>query len=378
MVIGLTLLTIVTIYSGNVKLSIQSQRHLLGWINFTKMVDTNQTNTDVHSSNIYDRNTTAPQHQYSWRVLSKSPYTEVYSAYFDNRIEPQVKILGLKDHIQAEENPVDYYCLVKYGDGREECLNTPAAQTLLNRPDERKSKILWAYTFVCSTDNDESPSHVGLSTHKDCSYALVLPVAIKSQALAKKQAIGVCVQTALYQTSLGRGDVRIETIIEGIERNRAMGAEWMTVYVYRVNRDVLNVLRDYEREVVLEILDWKLSSKVVEDAHYYAESVSIADCLYRNMYRVEYLVFTDLDEIIVPQQHSNWREMMKALHQENIATYQFLHSAILPDSTTQQAHVNWTCHDAQIKPFYLTRTLRTPPYKYPFYNPIKGNIKDRS
>ena len=196
MVIGLTLLTIVTIYSGNVKLSIQTQRNLLGWINFTKMVNTNQTNTDVHSSNIYDRNTTAPQHQYSWRVLSKSPYTEVYSAYFDNRIEPQVKILGLQDHIQAEENPVDYYCLVRYGDGREECLNTPAAQNVTSIG---RKNIMWAYTIICSTDNDESPSHVGLSTHKDCSYALVLPVAIKSPVMAK-ETFGVCFQTALHET----------------------------------------------------------------------------------------------------------------------------------------------------------------------------------
>ena len=31
-----------------------------------------------------------------------------------------------------------------------------------------------------------------------------------------------------------------------------------------MNRDVMKVLRDYEREGVLEILDWKLSSKAVE------------------------------------------------------------------------------------------------------------------
>ena len=72
-------------------------------------------------------------------------------------------------------------------------------------------------------------------------------------------------------------------------------------------------------------------AKQLNDAFYYAECLSVMDCLYRNMYRVEYLVFTDLDEIIVPQQHRNWREMMRALHQENIATYQFLHSAILPE-----------------------------------------------
>ena len=145
----------------------------------------------------------------------------------------------------------------------------------------------------------------------------------------------------------------------------------MTMYIHRASEDAMKVLRDYEREGVLEILDWKLSSKAVNNAYYYAECLSVIDCLYRNMYRVEYLVFTDLDEIIVPQQHRNWKEMMRALHQENIATYQFLHSAILPDvDHLNKDMFNWTCHGAQMKqkmPLYLTRTLRTPPYKYPFY-----------
>ena len=37
------------------------------------------------------------------------------------------------------------------------------------------------------------------------------------------------------------------------------------------------------------------------------------DCLYRNMYRYEYIALLDTDEVIVPTNHSNWSDMMKDL-----------------------------------------------------------------
>merc|ERR1712080_724094 len=35
------------------------------------------------------------------------------------------------------------------------------------------------------------------------------------------------------------------------------------------------------------------------------------DCLYRNMYRYEYVALLDIDEVIMPIKHNNWAEMME-------------------------------------------------------------------
>ena len=35
------------------------------------------------------------------------------------------------------------------------------------------------------------------------------------------------------------------------------------------------------------------------------------DCLYRNMYRFDYIAAMDLDEVIVPVNHTSWEEMMR-------------------------------------------------------------------
>ncbi|KAK9497191.1 hypothetical protein O3M35_004556 [Rhynocoris fuscipes] len=40
------------------------------------------------------------------------------------------------------------------------------------------------------------------------------------------------------------------------------------------------------------------------------ELIPYNDCLYRNMYKYEYLVLLDIDEIIMPLKVGNWRELM--------------------------------------------------------------------
>ena len=40
------------------------------------------------------------------------------------------------------------------------------------------------------------------------------------------------------------------------------------------------------------------------------ELIPYNDCLYRNMYRYEYIVLLDIDEVITPVKHNNWAEMM--------------------------------------------------------------------
>ena len=43
------------------------------------------------------------------------------------------------------------------------------------------------------------------------------------------------------------------------------------------------------------------------------EIIPYNDCLYRNMYRYEYITLLDTDEVIVPINHSNWSDLMKDL-----------------------------------------------------------------
>ena len=46
-----------------------------------------------------------------------------------------------------------------------------------------------------------------------------------------------------------------------------------------------------------------------------ASPASLNDCMYRNAYRYKHMVVIDFDEFIVPQKHTNYTEMMKAIDQ---------------------------------------------------------------
>ena len=292
-----------------------------------------------------------------WRPVARQ--TEIFSAYYDDRENPSIVVLGLQSQMNVKDNLLQFYCLYKYENESVECVEEPAIADIANPWDENLDKTFWPYSFTCKVRPHLLPVYVSLTIDKKCRHGVSswMPVSYRQHS-SNTSAFGVCIETAIFNA------VPIASLIEGIERNRAMGAEWFTVYVYRTSETVMKVLRDYESENVLEIVDWNLSDYALKHSKYYAESVSIADCLYRNMYRVKYLVFIDLDEIIVPQQHRNWMEMVSAIDKTGIGAFQFNHVATYPE--IYHKPFNWTCtvgdYVTSISPIFLKYSRRTLPY----------------
>lgn len=277
-------------------------------------------------------------------------------------------MLGLHNHSLAKQ---EFYCAFQQLDKTNVCLEEPAKQEYLNKGDEKPGYDSWAFSLLCGVPVHHSPpTHVLISLDKNCSSPHSSWIPVSTHRGAKKKAMfGVCIETSLF------GRITVSNLIEGIERNIALGAQWLTVYVQQITPSVRKALRDYEREGVLEVVEWRLSQRDAANSHYYAESVITTDCLYRNMYKVKYLVFTDVDEIIVPQKHGNWSEMIRAIDQKNISTFLFSHTAFVrtkKQSTQLDTFLaNWTCNGTnkdriskQPLPLYILHNYRSPPYPY--------------
>ena len=319
------------------------------------------------------------QKETGWKMVNRMSQTQIFSAYIDDRDKQlNVIIIGLQDHTQART--LHYYCVLKYPNETEVCLEEPATQTTINRGDELEDKIVWGYSFTCKIGSStraivnqhsmEIPLFIGLSIDKSCTSSETSWLPISAKSIDNKD-FGVCIETPVFRSNYWEMPARF--VVEGIERNRALGADWITVYVQDTTEDIMKVLKDYEKEGILEIVNWNLSKEAVQHSHYYAESVSIADCLYRNMYRVKYLAFVDLDEIIVPQNHTNWSDMIAAVDQTNLAAFQFSHTVLLRKHNQRELPMeNWVCiirgKGTKIfrhsPPSYLTQTCRTPPYPF--------------
>ena len=109
------------------------------------------------------------------------------------------------------------------------------------------------------------------------------------------------------------GNIDDTNLIAFIELARMFGAERIHFYDHKVLPSVLAVLSYYRELGVVNVLPWKLDSRLMRSLHYNGQSVSIQDCLYRNMFSAAFLAFMDIDEMYVPKKHTNWVAMITSL-----------------------------------------------------------------
>ena len=225
---------------------------------------------EMVSANEEKRIQTTKQERTDWKMVNSSAQTQIFSAYIDVRDkQPKVIILGLQDHTQAQL--LHYYCVVKYHNETEVCLKEPAIQTVINRGDEKTGKIVWAYSFTCEMNfysrEMDNRLFIRLSMDKTCpsNETSWLPISTKHLDNRNLKLFGVCIETPLFRNI--HTEMPIELVIEGIERNRALGADWITVYVQDTTEDIMKVLEDYEKEGILEIVNWNLSKEAIQHSH---------------------------------------------------------------------------------------------------------------
>jgi len=115
------------------------------------------------------------------------------------------------------------------------------------------------------------------------------------------------------------------------------------------------------------------------------ELIPYNDCLYRNMYRYEYVALLDIDEVIMPIKHNNWAEMMDEVvkaslkvKNETRASWNFRNVYFMDEMTD----LHEPQHFASIPPYLhmLQHVYRSANYTKPgqyvkcFHNPQKALI----
>lgn len=131
--------------------------------------------------------------------------------------------------------------------------------------------------------------------------------------------IGICVQAMRFSTY----DISVR-LVEWLEMVKLMGADQVYFYVFGAADNVVKVMNHYKGFVDWRHLTLPGTQPNIEPMYnYYAskkggkfwpqELLELNDCLYRNLYRHDYVVIMDIDEMIVPQQDDNWHQLLKRL-----------------------------------------------------------------
>ncbi|XP_059161019.1 beta-1,4-galactosyltransferase galt-1-like isoform X2 [Physella acuta] len=226
----------------------------------------------------------------------------VYSAYYDV-MRPNltvIRVIGM-----ASRNNHTVYCHMSkdgytaIGKGKHKFLV------------EDHYKEYTATMFECFVGPKFKPTSISITYKPDVTPTNLLEIQYPKQ---RERNFTVC-YPALY------GYNNISRIIQAIEINRVLGAQHFFIYNYSISREMDAVLRHYQGEGVLTVLQWPLPLSDVKGIWYYGEVVAINDCVYRNKFVSQYVVIHDIDEFIIPNHHMTWSDLIEAAELEYLGRH---------------------------------------------------------
>ena len=113
-----------------------------------------------------------------------------------------------------------------------------------------------------------------------------------------------------------------QQLVETIEMNRILGANRLVFYNFSSGQSVTRLINYYSSIGVADVIQWQLpvsvdtnspNPDIIPDIHYFGQLVALNDCLYRYMFQSRFIIFTDLDELIIPRQTLTWESMRQQI-----------------------------------------------------------------
>ena len=292
-------------------------------------------------------------------VIDNGPNKTVHhiiSAYFDSRKLPNRPAIIMFGYVQKRLKG-NLYCVLVYEDSITKCTNL--THGYLHRPNTLSE------LYLCRmSSKDKIPAHVVLTEEDNCEISKQskrIPV-WSTDTPEMHYDIGVCVESPLFTGSGVTNQTLFDRMVEFMAMVKVLGAKIVTVYNLNMKKELaMKILKLYPE--FIDMVQWE---KITVNLHYYGQNVLLMDCLYRNMNRVKYLAFVDLDEIIFPLLNYSWMDMLKILEQEGkYASYTFQNMFIAEVRAKSSIMVrSQTCPYLKL-PKYFVRLQRLPWHRYP-------------
>ncbi|XP_076170321.1 uncharacterized protein LOC143148178 isoform X2 [Ptiloglossa arizonensis] len=255
-----------------------------------------------------------------WLPVTKTRFKFfVYSAYFDDRVggagSPTGKTQGMVRIISATKTkgPERVWCRFWYrpeNGGNVTASVTVAAKVKVIR--ENWSLKYSACFVICplpkeSPTNDKVPETVSVVARLKATPTNRILVQNRPESRSKeKELLAVCVKPLHYDYN------RVLQLVEFIELHRLLGATHVTLYNDTVGAEAGCALKYYEAKGLVTVLPWHhldmISQLEIRTEGLFA---ALNDCLYRSMYKYEYVALVDLDEFIIPRHNDTIIDLIR-------------------------------------------------------------------
>lgn len=177
--------------------------------------------------------------------------------------------------------------------------------------------------FLCAVPNTcSSPSHVAIYKHplgdQKPSFLPIQNQQVSHQPFPYQ--FTVCISVMYDYTN-------VLQLVQTLEMFKLLGAQHVAIYKSSCNADTQRVLDYYVKAGFVEIIPWPITQYIQVsrgwqptvspgDLHYFGQIAALNDCVYRFMYKTQYVVLQDLDEVIVPVIVDSWTELLPRLEEK--------------------------------------------------------------
>lgn len=145
--------------------------------------------------------------------------------------------------------------------------------------------------------------------------------------------------------------------VQAMEMFKILGVQRVAIYKTSCRPDMKKILEYYVNQNFVELIPWNIKSyvdvsrgwqKAVSpgELHYYGQIAALNDCVYRYMYESRYVALQDLDELILPINLKNWKDLLPELERKynHIGGFEFenhLFPISVKDSKTEYFPDSW-------------------------------------
>ncbi|KAL3860130.1 hypothetical protein ACJMK2_010295 [Sinanodonta woodiana] len=269
----------------------------------------------------------------TWLPIDNSARMYVFSAFHDdiNR-KPYIRLIGLSE---GEKNII--FCQIWFMDKtnmshsdkyRLEIVRG-SITTIANQGSKRYQEVY----YLCPLANDEIPTAVSVVAAKCQKPYNIIYVMPRSQQVKTKRNFTICLSPLNFNYS------RVYELVEWLELNGILGADFFAIYNYSSASNVRKVLNMYSDRRLVDVIQWPLpmavdtwpESNIKSEITYFGQTAALNDCLYRSRPNTKFLINIDLDEFIIPRSNGSysWWDMMKMLPKAN--GYLFLNTFFRKD-----------------------------------------------
>lgn len=111
-------------------------------------------------------------------------------------------------------------------------------------------------------------------------------------------------------------------VIDVIELSKMYGVEHIIIYATSSTLLIKSILFHYMKTKFVEIVPFCLNEEI-RRVHHFGQIIKINDVLYRFMNRSKFIIFSDIDEIIIPVKHRNYLSLLKSIDNRSSDFYIF-------------------------------------------------------